>query len=56
MKPAWPQAEAQNWGYKRFLLHLCESEAQDRRERRAARLIKASKSQGSNYNISGVKL
>ena len=36
------QAENQNWGYKRFLLHLCESEAQDRRERRAARLIKTS--------------
>jgi DNA replication protein DnaC len=36
------QAEAQNWGYKRFLLHLCESEAQDRRERLTVRLIKSS--------------
>src|SRR6185436_6426102 len=36
------QAEGQNWGYKRFLMHLCESEAQDRRERRAIRLIKNS--------------
>lgn len=36
------QAEAQNWGYKRFLMQLCESEEQDRRERRAARLLKHS--------------
>jgi DNA replication protein DnaC len=36
------QAEQQNWGYKKFLMHLCESEAQDRQERRAIRLIKQS--------------
>jgi DNA replication protein DnaC len=36
------QAEGQNWGYKRFLMHLCESEAQDRRERRTVRLLKNS--------------
>ena len=36
------QAEAQHWGYKRFLMHLCESEEQDRRERRAGRLLKNS--------------
>lgn len=36
------QAEAQHWGYKRFLMQMCESEEQDRRERRAARLLKNS--------------
>jgi DNA replication protein DnaC len=36
------QAEQQNWGYRKFLLHLCESEAQDRRERRVTRLLKRS--------------
>lgn len=40
--PSLAQAEVQNWGYKRFLMHLCESEEQDRRERRAARLLKNS--------------
>ena len=34
------QAEQQNWGYRKFLLHLCESETQDRQERRVARLLK----------------
>jgi DNA replication protein DnaC len=24
------QAEQQGWGYRKFLLHLCEAEAQDR--------------------------
>jgi DNA replication protein DnaC len=36
------RAEKQNWGYRRFLQHLCESEAQDRRERKMGRLLKAS--------------
>ena len=36
------QAEQQNWGYKKFLMHLCESEAQDRQERRVSRLMKMS--------------
>lgn len=36
------QAEQQNWGYRRFLLHLCESEAQDRRQRKLERLLKQS--------------
>lgn len=36
------QAEQQNWGYRKFLQHLCESEAQDRQERRVARLLKRS--------------
>ncbi len=36
------RAEQENWGYKKFLLHLCESEAQDRGERRVKRLIKMS--------------
>jgi DNA replication protein DnaC len=36
------QAELQNWGYRRFLQHLCEAEAQDRRERRVTRLLKRS--------------
>jgi DNA replication protein DnaC len=39
---AWQQAEAENWGYRKFLQHLCESEAQDRRERKVMRLLKAS--------------
>jgi DNA replication protein DnaC len=33
------RAERENWGYKRLLQHLCESEAQDRRERRVQRLL-----------------
>ena len=36
------QAEQQNWGYRKFLLHLCESEAQDRRQRKLERLLKQS--------------
>lgn len=39
---ALEQAEKNNWGYRKFLLHLCESEAQDRRERRVQRLLKNS--------------
>ena len=35
-------AEADHWGYRKFLLHLCESEAEERRQRRVARLLKAS--------------
>lgn len=35
-------AERENWGCRRFLQHLCESEAQDRRERKMQRLIKES--------------
>jgi DNA replication protein DnaC len=34
------QAEAGNWGYRKFLQHLCESEAEDRRQRRVARLLR----------------
>lgn len=36
------QAEAHHWGYRKFLQHLCESEAEDRRQRRIARLLKQS--------------
>lgn len=36
-------AEAQNWGYRKFLLQLCEAEAADRRERRRQRLLRDSK-------------
>ena len=36
------RAEAENWGYRRLLQYLCESEAQDRKERRMKRLIKES--------------
>jgi DNA replication protein DnaC len=36
------RAERENWGYKRLLQHLCESEEQDRRERKMERLIKES--------------
>jgi len=46
MAAIWEQsverAERENWGYRRLLQHLCESEDQDRRERRVARLIKES--------------
>ena len=36
------QAEQQGWGYRKFLLHLCEAEAQDRAERKLERLVKQS--------------
>jgi DNA replication protein DnaC len=36
------RAEGENWGYRRFLQHLCECEAQDRRERKMQRLLKGS--------------
>ena len=36
------RAERENWGYKRLLQHLCESEEQDRRERKVQRLLKES--------------
>jgi len=36
------RAEQENWGYRRLLQHLCESEAQDRRERKMSRLLKES--------------
>jgi len=36
-------AEAQNWGYRKLLLQLCEAEAADRRERRRQRLLHDSK-------------
>ena len=36
------QAEQHDWGYRKFLQHLCESEAEDRRQRRIARLLKHS--------------
>jgi len=36
------RAERENWGYKRLLQHLCESEAQDRRERKVQRLLQQS--------------
>lgn len=36
-------AEAQNWGYRKLLLQLCEAEAADRRERRCQRLLRESK-------------
>ena len=36
-------AEAQNWGYRKLLLQLCEAEAADRRERKRARLLAESK-------------
>lgn len=35
-------AERENWGYERLLQHLCESEAQDRCERKMQRLLKES--------------
>lgn len=36
------QAEEGNWGYRKLLLHLCEAEAADRKERKQERLIKQS--------------
>ena len=36
------RAEREDWGYRRLLQHLCESEAQDRRERKMNRLLKNS--------------
>jgi len=35
-------AEQHNWGYRKFLLHLCEAEAADRKERKRNRLLKES--------------
>lgn len=35
------KAEAEDWGYRRFLTYLCESEYQDRQRRRTERLLKA---------------
>lgn len=46
MASSWEEvvvrAERENWGYRRFLQHLCESEGQDRRERKMVRLLKES--------------
>jgi DNA replication protein DnaC len=36
------EAEQQGWDYRKFLLHLCEAEAQDRAERKLERLLKQS--------------
>lgn len=36
------EAEAQNWGCRKFLLQLCEAESADRQERRRERLLKQS--------------
>jgi len=36
------RAERENWGYQRLLQYLCESEAQDRRERKVRRLLQES--------------
>ena len=44
---ALQQAEAGHWGYRKFLLHLCEAEAADRRQRRVERLIRESGLPGS---------
>ena len=39
---ATQEAEQQGWGYRKFLQHLCEAEAQDRAERKLERLLKQS--------------
>jgi DNA replication protein DnaC len=36
-------AEEQNWGYRKLLLHLCEAEAADRRERKQELLLREPK-------------
>jgi len=41
-EPVVQQAEQQSWGYRKFLQHLCEAEAQDRAERKLQRLLKQS--------------
>jgi len=47
MAAMWEQtlasAEREDWGYVRLVQHLCESEAQDRRERKMQRLLKAAR-------------
>jgi DNA replication protein DnaC len=47
MAGLWDQslarAEQENWSYERLMRQLCESEAQDRRERRTQRLLKAAR-------------
>jgi len=35
------KAEAEDWGYRKLLTYLCESEFQDRQRRRTERLLKA---------------
>lgn len=35
-------AETHNWGYRKLLLHLCEAEVADRRERKRERLLRES--------------
>ena len=42
-EPTLARAEGEHWGYARLMQHLCESEAQDRRERRTQRLLKAAR-------------
>src|ERR1039457_6614834 len=37
------RAQQENWGYERLMRQLCESEGQDRRERRTQRLLKAAR-------------
>jgi DNA replication protein DnaC len=37
------QAERESWGYERLVRQLCESEAQDRHERRSTRLLKVAR-------------
>lgn len=40
--PMLLSAEQDNWGYRKFLLQLCEAEAADRKERKRERLLKQS--------------
>src|SRR6266567_989042 len=42
------EAEQQGWGYRKFLQHLCEAEAQDRAERKLERLLKQSGQPGGS--------
>lgn len=41
LEEAIRKAEAEDWGYQRFLAYLCESEYQDRQRRKTERLLKA---------------
>jgi len=51
------KAEKGNWGYKKFLTHLCECEFEDRKERKTRRLITQSKlEKDKSYDLLDKKL
>ncbi len=51
------KAEKGDWGYKRFLTHLCECEFEDRKERKTQRLVTQSKlEKDKSYDLLDKKL